>query len=479
MTEIINREREQAELAGLLATGSPKLVLLTGRRRVGKTFLLTHVWPTDQTFYFTAANTSPAQNRMALLAEAARWGGQALNPEDYPTWRTAFRLLLNLRAPDPIAIVLDEFQYFGDSEQALSAVASELNAVWEERRPTRSLVMALAGSAVRPMEALNAGAAPLYGRFHWQAQLTPFDYYYAGEMAPFPSLRDRAIAYGVFGGVARYLAAVDTSKSLAENVAALMLHPRGEVRMQVETALLQEQGLRDIGSYNAILRAIADGRTDRNGIGQRAGIPNDTPLRDKLERLIDLGYLEARRNLGALPNAPYRYRLADPAQMFHSTFVAPLEAELARYDPAEVWTEQIVPRLDGYMGHIFERMVEQAYARLRSALKLPMVSEWGRWEGVDRERRSLEMDIASRLSNGTVLTGAIKWNAQPLGAAVHQDHMRDLTRLTTLGLPWAHQAAQRDAPLLYVGAGGFSSAFGAAVAGSGHPATAWALEDLY
>src|SRR5688500_10809239 len=113
---MIDREREREELADLLAQGEPRLILLYGRRRVGKTYLLTNVWPASQTLYFTAANTTPAQNRLALVAEVSRWSGQALDPEDFPTWRTLFRLLLDLRAPDPIAIVLDEFQYLGESE---------------------------------------------------------------------------------------------------------------------------------------------------------------------------------------------------------------------------------------------------------------------------------------------------------------------------------------------------------------------------
>lgn len=58
-----------------------------------------------------------------------------------------------------------------------------------------------------------------------------------------------------------------------------MLHPRGEVRAQVETALLREQRLREVGSYHAVLRGIAGGRTELTEIGQRAGMPTDTALR--------------------------------------------------------------------------------------------------------------------------------------------------------------------------------------------------------
>ncbi|MGH7427880.1 MAG: AAA family ATPase, partial [Candidatus Methylomirabilaceae bacterium] len=138
---VIDRAPELARLRELLSEGRPRLVLLSGRRRVGKTFLLTHAWPAECTFYFTASATTPEQNRRQLISELAQWSRQGLRHEDYPTWRTVFRLLLDVRAPARLAIVLDEFQYLGEDARTLSAVASELNAAWERRRPARSLVL--------------------------------------------------------------------------------------------------------------------------------------------------------------------------------------------------------------------------------------------------------------------------------------------------------------------------------------------------
>jgi AAA+ ATPase superfamily predicted ATPase len=174
--EFIDRNAERAELRDLLAQGRPQLALLYGRRRVGKTHLLKHVWPARNTFHFTAANTSPEQNRRQLIADVAEWSGESLRAEDYPTWRTIFRMLLDLKAPDPLVVILDEFQYFAADRVSLGHVASELNAVWEQRRASRAFVLVLSGSAIGMLESLNTGAAPLYGRFAWQAQLRPFDY---------------------------------------------------------------------------------------------------------------------------------------------------------------------------------------------------------------------------------------------------------------------------------------------------------------
>src|SRR5829696_8306356 len=90
---MIDREMEVTELGALLRRRGPVLALLHGRRRVGKTFLLNHVWPDAQTFYYVASDATTELNRRELLAELGRWLGEELKPEDFGTWRTIFRLL--------------------------------------------------------------------------------------------------------------------------------------------------------------------------------------------------------------------------------------------------------------------------------------------------------------------------------------------------------------------------------------------------
>ncbi|MGH7718541.1 MAG: ATP-binding protein [Gemmatimonadaceae bacterium] len=476
---LIDRDEEQRELRDLLAAGKPKLALLTGRRRIGKTYLLAHAWNPDRLFLFTAARTTPEINRTQLVADLANWSGENIRPDDFPTWRTVFNLLLDLKAPEPLVVVLDEFQYLADDEAGVAAVASELNAAWERRRTPRPLLLVLSGSAVGTMEALAAGGGPLYGRFAWQHRLRPFTYWHADELARFHKLRERALAYGIFGGTPSYLAAIEPKLGLAENVQRLLLAPRGEVRLLVETALDQEDGLRDTAKYRAILRSVAGGATQRNEIAQRAGLPNDNALRDKLARLIDLGYLETRQNVDAKPNAAVRYRVADPAFRFHQRFVEPNASILERYDPAHVWSENVEPYLDTYMRHEFERLASQAYDRRRGAMGLPAVRAWSRWEGTDRSRQSLEVDVVAPLAAGGVMTGAVKWERGAVTADLHRRHLDMLERAAHAGRTWAHEARDPAAPLFYLAAGGFTPGFHKTARASGHPIIAWSLAELY
>ena len=478
----VDRERERAQLRELLERPGPSLALVNGRRRVGKTYLLTHTWPEAQTFYFVAAEGTSTLNRRELVQAVARHFGLNLDPADYPTWRTVFRLLYELRTPAPLVIILDEFQYLMGTREG---VPSQLNAIHDVHRDDRPFVLVLCGSAVRTMENLNAGDAPLYGRFARTIRLEPFDYFDAAALVPVATHRERAIAYGIVGGTPRYLRAFRADRSLGDNVAFEVLAPGGQIRMQVESVIDQERGLRKTEEYKGILRTIGAGKTSAQEIADYVRMPNDiTALKRMLERLVDLGYIRAERNFGARRTAPFRYRLDDPALQFHATTVSLFRSELATYDAREVWEREIRPaRLDTYMGGVFERIAAEGYQRHRQRLELPMVDTWGRWEGTATSQRgtgkprSFEVDVVASLTDGRMLTGAIKWG--DLGLEVHAKHLRELAVLADAGQSWARESLRQDAPLLYVTGGKFPPDFKARAEQDGHPVITLTLDDLY
>ena len=171
---------------------------------------------------------------------------------------------------------------------------------------------------------------------------------------------------------------------------------------------MQERRLREVAKYQAILRAIGTGDSEFAEIKSRAGLQcdADTVVRRMLHELIDLGYLRRGHNVEAKATAAHRYRIDDPAFAFYYAFVTRFEASLARNNPMSIWTRHVARLFDSYIGHVFERIAEQAYRRLQARLDLPLVGGWGRWEGQDSERQSLELDIVAPLVDGRVMTGS-------------------------------------------------------------------------
>lgn len=455
---LVDRERERDALR-TLAERPPRLALLYGRRRLGKTFLLDRTWPDRRVFYFLAADSTGGLNRADLIRDLAAFSGRALAPEDYPTWRTVFRLLADLAREEPLIVVLDEFQYLlGDDDDA----ASQLVAVWDRELRGADLTVVVCGSEVSTMTRLRQADQPLYGRFDWSHRLRPFDYFDAGRMLPGRNRREAALAYGVFGGTPLYLGAIDNGELLPAAVTRLLLEPGGLVRVQLENLVEQERGIRKPAEYRAVLSAVARGRTERNEIANASGL-QDRPetVRHILDRLQDLDFVVSERNFGAPANAPLRHRIADNAVRFWHRFVEPSRSQLELGGATEVWSSRIEPRLGTYMGKVFEGICREAYVRRHAVWGAKSVTEWSRWEGHDRNRRPIEIDVVARLADGGMLTGEVKWSSTPIGPSVHTGLLRDLAGLAASGQPWAHQALPEEAAARYIyfSAGGFTPAF--------------------
>ncbi|MHB1328641.1 MAG: AAA family ATPase [Gemmatimonadales bacterium] len=478
---LIDREAEAAEFHALADSGHRKLALLYGRRRVGKTYLLTQLWDTGRAFYFTASATSPEINRRVLIEEAARWASADLRPEDHPTWRTVFRTLLELSPDRNLVLIIDEFQYLAANGTGLAEVVSELNAVWEGQLGRRAgLLLILSGSAVGTLEALAAGGSPLYGRLDWVRQLHPFDYWDAAQMVPAYAPIDRIRTYAAFGGLPKYLQAVDDRRPLAENIVRLLLSPHGEVRLQVETVLQQEEGLRDHAQYHGILAAVGLKRRGIGPIAAALGREADTALRRMVGQLVELDFLESERNFEESKNQAIRYRIADPALRFHFGLVLPNESAIASAGADIVWRERLADQaFPAYAGkEVFEDIARQAYRRHHTARDLPAVERWGRWEGQDRHRRDIEIDIVARLLDGRIMTGAVKFQRRLTDASVLLEHLDVLRRLADDGRRWASEALQKDALLFFVSSAPFKASFHDVARNLDQQVVTWTMDDL-
>jgi AAA+ ATPase superfamily predicted ATPase len=453
--DLVDRERELAGLRGLAASGRKQLAVVYGRRQIGKTYLLSHAWPDTRLFYFLAAALTPDLNRQDLLRELSAWSGRTLDPADYPTWRTVFREIAALAEDDPLVVVLDEFQYLLDPDAAGAggALTSQLVAVWDRLPATTPLTLVLSGSEVSVMAHLHGGGEPLYGRVTWSAGLAPFDYRDAARMAPWLALRDRIALYGIFGGTPRYLAALRDGEALSDAAVRTFISPHGEVHLQLLTLIEQEKGIRQPAEYRAVLTAVATGHTLLNELAQITGIEEHVARR-ALQVLSDLDLVHGERNFGAGARAPYHYRIADSAVRFWHHFLVPQRSRMVTAEPAAFWAARVAPQLNTYLGATFEAVARDAYRRYHDRWGLPAAREWGRWEGADRNRESVELDIVARFDDGRLLVGEVKWSSRPFGPVLHTTVREKLARLAVSGQRWANEA--EDASYLYVSAAVFA-----------------------
>jgi len=416
-----NRNRELASLGASWDSDKAEFVLLYGRRRVGKTYMLQHFLSDNRPHcYFLASSMSIADN-IAQLAEAliaSTPSAVGMKAADLPTLRSILQFYGNLVSETRFALVIDEFQYLVTQDPS---IPSQIQAWWDTVGIRSHAYLVLCGSHVGMMGALAGGSQPLYGRFTLRQRLKPMTYqettlFYQNEKW---STRDKLIAYGVLGGTPKYHAVFSEKQDLGFNIIKHLLNPDGILHAEPEV-MIASSSIRDPALYNSVLHAIAKGETRRSNIEQRAGL-NHSLFGFYSQSLMDMEWIDREAPFGDITGKRSIYRITDHFIHFWYRFVSSLASELEFQDTTEVYNSRVEPYINDYMGrYVFEDICLQYLKKSAATRHNLNIRNAGRYWTRDG---SVELDIVGSLSDGGILACECKWSSSPVGVSVYYDLM--------------------------------------------------------
>ena len=325
----LNRTRELSYLSERYAAGRAEIVVLYGRRRVGKSALLFE-WSEGKPCIFFFARRADKATLLGEFSRAIRsfsTNGPAPDDFTYPSWSAAFGIVAELAAERRLIIILDEFPYLVEADPELPTL---LQREWDLRLQHTQIFLVLSGSiqSVIQQQVLEP-TAPLYRRHTWPFELKPLTLADLPAFFPRYTAEQLVEAYAVLGGMPYYLVSVDPQVGLLTNIKRHILAPQGSLFAEVRLQLHEE--LRgDIEDSLAILRAIASGGHRRADIARLAGLPVRT-TDHRLATLVESGILEYRKAVERIRNADRwgAYHLRDPFFRFWHQWVLPNEDYLA------------------------------------------------------------------------------------------------------------------------------------------------------
>ena len=425
--DVIDRETEWAALQDLWASPRPDLAFAVGRRRVGKSHVLSRFARAVGGVYYQATRRTEAEQ----LAGLARVVGEHLRDpalrlgSGFASWEDLFAYVAGQADGDPFLLVLDEFPYLADAAPALPSVIQKL---WDHDWAGTRMKLILSGSYVTAMERLEAADQPLYGRRTARLTFAPFGVAEAAQFVPSWSAQNQLTAFGLFGHLPGHLALLDADRPLAANVAAHLLSASGRLVDDAQHVL--DAFTAEAAVHYSILEAIAGGETTWSGITNRVGRSGGA-LSRPLAWLAAMGLVE--RAVPITEKRPDRskravYRVADPYLAFWHRVVAPLvhTGSIGLVDPERLWDEAVRPKVDDHMGPVFEAVCRDFVGRQarRNPGALPFrplrVGAW--WDAASRE----EVDVVAVGGKGEVLVGEAKWGP------VTERHLATLRRRAAL-----------------------------------------------
>lgn len=444
-----NRKDELQALDERWTSKRGELVVVFGRRRVGKSRLITHWGEQRRHLYYEATGGGERDHLEDISREIARVSGlRAHEEQPLVNWRAVFAAFEDLLEDGPILIALDEFQFLA---RQTPEIGSLVNRLVERHADDPRMRMIIAGSDVSFFEDEVMGyAAVSYGRRTSSLRLEPFRWADIDPFIPGWSVDDRIRAYAVYGGMPYYLAEIDPQESLAENILRTILHPDGLLREEPRFLLAQESRIRDRDTYMSILRAIAAGHMRLGEIAQRIERrPGDARM--FLDTLEEMRLVCRQRPITARGAAKAFYAITDQFLRFWLRFVAPYESRLrSRSSARRHLQETLLPSLDEFVS----RDAFEEVCREWALEHVPGAVEVGRWWGSKRERtaeglrsRRYEADVVAVDADGKVVAlGSCKWSASAHDAA-------ELDKLQTI----ARVLDAEEPPMYFFDRTGFSS----------------------
>lgn len=415
--KFVDRIGETARLRDALSREKSSLVVVYGRRRLGKSTLIKRVL-SDRDVYFIA-DRSEGQHQRTLLAKVIAQVFSDFDKLTYPDWESMFRAV-NYRADKRFTLCLDEFPYLVEQSPELPSV---LQKIVDEKHLKYNLV--LCGSSQNMMYGLFLDStAPLYGRADEIMRLAPIRLPYIQEALGLDATA--AIEeYSVWGGVPRYWELRESRSSLDDAMWHNILSGNGA--LFEEPIKLFQDDVKDIVKTSTIMSYIGTGANRLSEIAGRCDEPA-TNLSRPLKKLIDLGFLEKDIPFGIDEKNAKKslYKIADPFMAFYYQFVVPNRSfiELNRRLPID---QALNTHFSEYVSMQWEKTCRDAVTgNLVNGVVYGKAKRW--WGSVLNEAKKaeqVEFDVvAESIDKKYLLVGECKWTTQENGKQLTAELLR-------------------------------------------------------
>lgn len=409
-----DRENELKRLNERYEEKKAQLIIMYGRRRVGKTELVQE-FSRDKPHIYFLADLSSEKEQLELFSEKI-WlctQDESLIDNPFSGWHALLAYLKKLASDRQLIVVIDEYQYLQSSNRAMASIIQK---AWDEGLRQSSIFLVLCGSYISFIEQeLLAYKSPLYGRRTGQFYIEPMGFYQACQFFESYAIEDKIRAFGILGGMPAYLLQFDEKKSIAQNIEAAFLYSDTFLNNEARFLLMEE--LKEPRNYFSILKAVALGKTRINDIAQTSGLERGTVVK-YLDVLQNLRIVH--RDLPATETNPEKsrkgmYIIRDNYLRFWFRFIMPNQGFIAENRQDFLLNDRILPYLDQFLGPVFEKICIEYVKNLNRTQALPLeIERIGRyWKG------ETEIDIVAYTADRKrAFVGECKWSTKKVGTNI-------------------------------------------------------------
>lgn len=411
MKKFINRKKELATLQKEYDRETASFVVIYGRRRIGKTALITEFCKDKPHLFFLATEESEAENRSIFKEKVADFlENSLLKSAIIDRWEIIFEQIAMASnfAKKRIIIVMDEFQYIGKANPAFPSI---LMNIWEQKLKDKNIMLILSGSLISMMTAqVLSYDSPLYGRRTVQMRLQQITFEHYKEFVPDSSEEEQILRYAITGGVPKYIELFGKQKDIYEAIRETILSPNSFLYAEPEFLLQKE--VSEVGSYFSILKVIASGNHKLSAIATVLNA-KQTSLIKYLKVLCELDVIE--RQVPITEENPEKskkglYFIKDNFIKFWFQYVYPYKGMLETDQEELVLQKMKGSFIENHVSYVYEDICRQKMWHMTD--KGFSFNRVGRWWG----NQDVEIDVVAYDAMGVdIVFCECKYSVNPKG----------------------------------------------------------------
>ncbi len=417
-----------------------RLIVMRGRRRIGKSRLIEEFIQSNQLKAYTFSGILPVKGttrKMQLEEFARQMGRNGLPRVVAEDWGDLFWTLASHTSRGPVVIVLDEISWMGTKDIEF---LSKLKNAWDSHfKNNPDLILILCGSVSSWIEEEILNNPAFLGRISLKMVIRELPLHECnqfwktgkGKISAF----DKFKLLSVTGGVPRYLEEVDTSVSAEENIRHLCFSEEGFLFDEFDKIFSDLFGRKSAG-YKRVVSTLVQGAKSQADIFRQLKVSRGSKVSQFLHELTLAGFLQRDYTWQIDKMATSglsRYRLSDNYLRFYLKWIEPNHRKVEQGDFAQRSLSSM-PNWDGIMGLQFENLILNNRKSILSQLGLlpdNIACHGPYFQTQTKQRSGCQIDYMIQTEQSFLYVCEIKFSKRPLGIKVIKEVQEKIQKLET------------------------------------------------
>jgi AAA+ ATPase superfamily predicted ATPase len=428
--KFLGREEELKLLEEKYRSNKSELIVIYGRRRVGKSALVENFLQSKKLVYrFEGLENekNSVQIEEFIKEISIQLKDQFLMQTKFQSWSEVFEFLTQrvFSQAGRKIIFLDEFQWMATGH---SKIVSLLKSYWDRHWSKQDVMLILCGSVASFMINKVINSKALYGRINSQILLKQLDPSVAAKFFKGKRSKEEILLYlMLFGGIPKYLEEIDLNKSIKQNINALCFSPRGFLFNEADKIFYNQ--FRETKIYIRIVKLLKDQACTFNEVSQKLQMVSGGGLKLYLSNLEQAEIIRSYTSYDMSQTSKFRkYRLSDEYLIFYYKFIEPNLEHISESNSKNLFSTLVEKTWDPWLGFSFERFcLKNAYYLADKMNFADEVIHAASFYGKGDSK--FQIDLIYKRSDKVLTICEIKYQDSPISSKIIPEFERKLALL--------------------------------------------------